>query len=265
MSSPPFAAELRLAVAAAAEAAEILVRGAGARPVREKGRADLVTAVDEAAERAIVRAIGDVFPEDVIVGEEFSGFLGLGERTWIVDPVDGTANFVHGHPFSCVSIGFVDREGPAVGVIHAPFLSEIYHGARGQGAHLNGTQIRVSQVEEGSRSLFATGFPFKAGKGDPETYFQLVSDVMLGSHDIRRAGSAALDLAYVAAGRHEGYFEIGVSVWDIAAGVLLVREAGGVVTGWPGDVEGPLSTGRILATNGLVHGWLEEHVARYDL
>ena len=117
-------------------------------------------------------------------------------------------------------------------------------------------------MSEGSAGLFATGFPFKEGKGDPELYFRLVAEVVGSTHGVRRAGSAALDCAYVAAGRVDGYFEVGVSSWDVAAGLLLVLEAGGRVTGWSGDTEPPLRTGRVLASNGHVHAWLEERIAR---
>ena len=260
-----FATELEVALEAAAEAAALLASRSGADAVREKGRADLVTEVDEAAERAITARIRRHFPGDTVVAEEFAGSVQVAGRSWIVDPVDGTANYVHGHPFACVSIAFHDEAGPAVGVIHAPFLGEVFHATRGGGAWLNGRRASVSAVDSGRDALLATGFPFKAGKGDPETYFRLVSEVMLDAHDIRRAGSAALDLAYVACGRHDGYFEIGVAPWDIAAGILMVTEAGGRVTGWPGDDDEPIRTGRILATNGRVHGWLEEKVGKYEL
>jgi hypothetical protein len=120
-------------------------------------------------------------------------------------------------------------------VIHAPFLGEVYHATRGGGAFLNGEPIRVSAAADPADALFATGFPFKQGKGDVELYFRLVAEVLLASHGVRRAGAAALDLAYVAAGRVDGFFEIGLSPWDVAAGMLLVQEAGGRVEGWPGD------------------------------
>lgn len=253
-----FAAELTVARQAAAEAAALLVGQSGPGAFREKGRADLVTQVDEAAERVILTRLRSHFPDDAIVAEESAaGEVGGARRTWIVDPLDGTANFVHGHPFACVSIALVDAEGPAVGVVHAPFLREVFHGARGMGAYLNDRAIRVSAVESGPAGLYATGFPFKEGKGDPELYFRLVADVVARSHGVRRAGSAALDCAYVAAGRVDGYFEIGVSSWDVAAGLLLVTEAGGRVSGWPGDTEPPLRSGRVLATNARVHEWLE--------
>ncbi|HUE96970.1 MAG TPA: inositol monophosphatase family protein [Longimicrobiaceae bacterium] len=255
--------ELAVALAAAAEAAEILLRRAGADRVREKARADLVTAVDEEAERAIQAAIHRAFPDDLFVAEEFSGEAAGEGRCWIVDPIDGTTNFVHGHPFSCVSIAFVDGEGPAVGVIHAPFLGEVYHAARGSGSFLNDRRIRVSETDVPAASLVATGFPFKSGKGDSGAYFDLVEEMVLTTHGVRRAGAAALDLAYVACGRVDAYFEIGLSPWDVAAGVVLVEQAGGRVTGWRGDLSPPLRTGRIIASNGRVHEWLVEATGRF--
>lgn len=260
-----FAAELAAAVAAAAEAADLLTGRVGADRVREKARADLVTEVDEASERAIVARLASSFPGDPVVAEEFSATASPTGRRWIVDPLDGTVNYVHGHPFACVSIALVDESGPAVGVVHAPFLGEVYTAMRGGGARLNGVPLRVSAVREGPDGLFATGFPFKEGKGDPDGYFRMVADLVRTSHGVRRAGAAALDLAYVAAGRVDGYFEIGLLPWDLAAGILLVTEAGGLVTGWPGDALDPMETGRIVASNGELHTWLSEAVDGYGI
>ena len=258
-----FAREAWVARRAAAEAVLQIAGREGAERVREKGRADLVTEVDEAAERTIIERIRTHFPDDRIVAEESAATTGGSGRRWFVDPVDGTTNYVHGHPFVCVSIGFVDEQGPAAGVIHAPFLNEVYEAIRGGGAFLNGKPIGVTRQSDPSRALLATGFPFKSGKGDPETYFRLVTDLLRASHGVRRAGSAALDLAYVAAGRVDAFFEPGLSPWDTAAGLLLVTEAGGRVSGWPGDTEEPLRSGRVLASNGALHGWLEEIVGRH--
>jgi myo-inositol-1(or 4)-monophosphatase len=258
-----FARELWVARLAAAEAAALIEARAGAERVREKARADLVTEVDEAAEARILAHLREHFPDDRIVAEETAAAAVAAGRRWIVDPLDGTVNFVHAHPFVCVSIALVDDAGPAVGVVHAPLLGEVYHAVRGGGAYRNDRPIRVSEVADPARSLWTTGFPFKKGKGDPAVYFRLVTDVLLATHGVRRAGSAALDLAYVAAGRAEGFFEIGLGPWDIAAGLLLVTEAGGRVGGWPGDLEEPLASGRVLASNGRLHAWLEERAAPY--
>ena len=265
LSAPlaPFAAETELALAVAAEAAAVIRAGAGTGDVREKQRADLVTDVDEASERLIVERIRARFPGDAIVAEESAAAAVLAGRRWVIDPVDGTTNFVHGHPFVAVSIALVDDAGPAVGVVHAPFLGEVYHAVRGGGAFLDGRPMRVSPEPSLARSLLATGFPFKSGKGDLDAYLLLVADAIRASRDVRRAGSAALDLAVTAAGRVGGFFEIGLAAWDVAAGMLLVTEAGGRVTGWPGDADPPLVTGRILATNGFIHPALEALVARW--
>ncbi|HEX6040144.1 inositol monophosphatase family protein, partial [Longimicrobium sp.] len=259
----PFAAELRVALEAARAAAALITARGGADEVREKGRADLVTAVDEAAERAIAAVIGAAFPDDRIVGEELSSAHVHAGRRWYVDPIDGTTNFVHGHPFCCASIAFADDDGLAAAVIHAPLLGHVFHATRGGGAFLDDASIRVTDVDQPGRALLATGFPFKRGKGALDAYMLLVADVIRGTQDVRRAGSAALDLAYVAAGRVEGFFEIGLAPWDVAAGMLLVHEAGGRVTGWPGDADSPLRTGRVLASNGRIHAWMEEITAKH--
>lgn len=253
----PFAAELETALAAADAAAGLILARGGAGDVREKGRADLVTAVDEAAERRIAGIVAARHPGDRVVGEELSSERVHRGRRWYVDPVDGTTNFVHGHPFVCVSIAFADDHGPAAAVVHAPVLGEVFHAVRGGGAFRNGERIRVTETADPTRALLATGFPFKDGKGDLDAYMRLVADAVRGTRDVRRAGSAALDLAYVAAGVFEGFFEIGLAPWDVAAGMLLVAEAGGRATPWPGDASPPLESGRVLATNGALHGWME--------
>ena len=259
----PHAAELQTALAAASAAAELIRARGGAVQVRAKGRADLVTVVDEAAERAVAERIRARFPHDRIVGEELSSERVHAGRRWYVDPIDGTTNFIHGHPFVCVSIGFADERGMAACVIHAPVLGEVYHATRGGGAWMNGARIRVTETDDPGRALLATGFPFKSGKGDLDAWMLLVADAIRLTRDVRRAGSAALDLAFVAAGRVEGFFEIGLAPWDVAAGMLLVEEAGGRVAGWPGDAEPPLHTGRVLASNGRIHGWMEALAAKH--
>lgn len=253
----PFAAELETALAAARAAAELILARGGADEVREKGRADLVTAVDEAAERRIAETIRARHPGDWIVGEELSSEAVHAGRRWYVDPVDGTTNFVHGHPFVCTSIAFADGGGLAAAVVHAPLLDDVFHAVRGGGAFRGGRPMRATDTADPARALLATGFPFKDGKGDLDAYLLLVADAVRATRDVRRAGSAALDLAYVAAGVVDGFFEIGLAPWDVAAGALLVREAGGRVTGWPGDTADPLESGRVLASNGPLHGWME--------
>ena len=255
--------ELSVALRAAALAAEMITHRHGAELVREKGPGDLVTVVDEAAERAIIGCIQEQFPGDAIIAEESAARTRSSGRRWIIDPIDGTTNFVHGHPFVAVSICFADEQGPALGVVHAPLLGEVFHAVRGAGAYLNDRRLQVSATVLARQALLATGFPFKAGKGDPHEYLRLVLEVVQGASGLRRAGSAALDLAFVAAGRLDAYFEIGLGPWDMAAGMLLVTEAGGTVTGWPHDEELPLATGRILASNSALHPWLTDVVERH--
>ena len=258
-----YTTELAVARRAAAEAAALIAGREGAGEVREKRPGDLVTVVDERAEQAIIACIRRHFPDDAIVAEESAACVHATGRRWIVDPIDGTTNFVHRHPFVAVSIAFADEDGPAAGVVHAPLLGEVFHATRGGGAFLNDRPLRVSSTAEARQALLATGFPFKAGKGDPQEYLHLVLEVIQGAHGLRRAGSAALDLAFVAAGRLDAYFEIGLGPWDMAAGMLLVAEAGGTVTGWPGDDSAPLATGRVLASNGSLHPWLVDVVGRH--
>jgi myo-inositol-1(or 4)-monophosphatase len=265
MRANPHTAELALARLAAAEAAALMLAAGDAREsrqAREKAPADLVTRVDEAAERVILERIRSQYPRDAIVAEESAAGAIAHGRAWIVDPIDGTVNFVHGHPFTCVSIGFAGEDGLAVGVIHAPFLGEVYHAVRGGGAWCNDRPLRVSRTVAPREALLATGFPFKPGKGDPDDFLRIVGRMLRTTRGVRRAGSAALDLAYVAAGRVDGFFELGLAPWDIAAGALLVSEAGGRLSGWPGDADpGALHTGNVLASNGVLHEWLETMVA----
>ncbi len=253
--------ELAVALEAASAAAEILLARPTNPEVREKGRADLVTIVDERSERLITERLSAAFPGDVIIGEEFHSTRTATGRRWFVDPVDGTVNYVHRHPFTCVSIALVDDDGPAVGVINAPFLREVYTATRGGGAYLNGERISVSDARDYTSALIATGFPFRKGKGDPTAYLDLVEDIVVSTHGVRRAGSAALDLAFVASGRVDGYFELGLGSWDIAAGMLLVMEAGGTCTGW--GAPDPLASGSLIASNGLIHAALEEVADRH--
>jgi myo-inositol-1(or 4)-monophosphatase len=255
--------ELAAARDIAAEAAAI-IRDARVETVREKSRADLVTEVDEAVERLVVSRLAERFPDDPVVGEETSG--GAEDRSgrwWAVDPVDGTVNFVHGHPFTCVSIALVVGDRPVVGVVSAPRLGEEFHAAEGAGAWLNDRRISVSHVDDPSAALLATGFPFRKGKGSVEANMTLLGELIVRTHGVRRAGSAALDLCYVAAGRLDAFYEVGLGSWDVAAGLAIVREAGGVVSGMPGDGEPPVHSGRVIASNGRVHHWLESRIEPY--
>lgn len=215
-----------------------------------KGEVDLVTQADRRSEEAIVGRLRSYFPTHTIVAEEGSGQEGDTRHRWIVDPLDGTTNFAHGYPCFAVSIGFEEGGELVAGVIYQPVSKELFTTARGEGAHLNGRRIEVSSIDHLATSLLATGFP--SVKRSRNVNIQYYRDFTLRSHGVRRDGSAALDLAAVACGRFDGFWEFGLHSWDTAAGVLLVREAGGVVTNFsgqpyrPGDYE-------TLASNGRIH------------
>ena len=211
-------------------------------------RNDLVTQADRASEALIVRRLREIFPDSSILGEETGMHHGTNGQRWIVDPLDGTTNFAHGYPPFCVSIGYEEDGKLAAGVIYAPKLDECFSARRGCGATLNGAPIRVSTIATLADSLACTGFaPRYRERNLPE--FAMMMDLV---HAVRRDGSAALDLAYVAAGRFDCFWEFGLHAWDIAAGALIIREAGGRVSGIDGTalvIEGE----HIMATNAHVH------------
>ena len=247
---------LELAVEAALEAGAILVSEFD-QPARisYKGEVDLVTQADRRSEKAIVGRLHQYFPNHVIVAEEGGGQEGDARYRWIVDPLDGTTNFAHGYPCFAVSIGFEEAGELLAGVIYQPITKELFTASRGEGAYLNGKRIQVSSIELLSTSLLATGFPSTKRARNPNIHYYW--NFTLRSHGVRRDGSAALDLASVACGRFDGFWEFGLHAWDTAAGALLVREAGGVVTSFagqpyrPGDYE-------MLASNGRIHAELRQ-------
>jgi myo-inositol-1(or 4)-monophosphatase len=247
----------RVAQAAAEEAARYLREAVGRRQrVEYKGAIDLVTEADRAVEALVVKRLRTAFPDHLIVGEESSSGRALarphaGQYAWYVDPLDGTTNFAHGHPQFSVSIGLARDGELLLGVVVDPLRGETFAGVRGQGATLNGHPIHVSDVADLGAGLLATGLPYDR-RDHADYYLDVIKSFVLRAQGIRRAGSAALDLCYLACGRFDGYWEWKLSPWDMAAGVLIVREAGGVVSdfsGGPLDLYGP----EILASNGLLH------------
>ena len=242
----------------AAERAANFVRGARAPEAgawTEKSRHDFVTQVDREAEELIAETLTGLVPGTVVVGEELSPAAEYrGEVVWIVDPLDGTTNYLHGYPQYAVSIGALVDGVLSLGVVHDVARDVAYRAARGQGAWCGGTKLAVSELAEPSRALVGTGFPFKHLDG-MEQYLRQFAEVMHATSGIRRAGAAALDLADVAAGRFDAFWELHLAPWDVAAGVMLIREAGGVVTTLEGS-ENVLGHGSIVAGNPTLHRWL---------
>ncbi|MBM3319269.1 MAG: inositol monophosphatase [Candidatus Eisenbacteria bacterium] len=253
----------RFAESAAREAGALLLRrfrGAGGDRVRFKGAKDLVTEADEEAERLLRARIGSRFPSDRIVAEEGGGRAEGAEAVWYVDPLDGTTNFVHRFPLFSVSVAREERGELAVGVVHVPVLEETFVAEKGGGAFLNGERIRVSGVREPIEALVATGFACVRSNRIPNgvpVFDRVVHEVQ----GVRRGGSAAIDLAYTAAGRFDGFWEMNLNAWDIAAGILLVREAGGVVTDFLGGNE-MVRRKELVAGNRAVHAYLIDRIAR---
>jgi myo-inositol-1(or 4)-monophosphatase len=225
-----------------------------------KGEVDIVTETDRRSEALIVARLREKFPGHAIVAEEGTGAAAADARyCWHVDPVDGTTNFAHGYPCFAVSIGLAERGEPIAGAVFNPVSGEMFSAARGEGAYLNGNRIHVSPVEKLAHSLVATGFPTHQRKNSANMNYYW--EFTLRSHGVRRDGSAALDLCTVACGRFDGFWEFGLNSWDTAAGVLLIQEAGGVVTdfsGAPYVLGGP----QLLASNGRIHAEMQEAVHR---
>jgi myo-inositol-1(or 4)-monophosphatase len=242
---------LEAAIETALEAGKILREEYALPPdIRYKGDVDLVTQADRRSENAIVTRLSELFPDHTIAAEEGTGHVRSSEFCWHVDPLDGTTNFAHKYPCFAVSIALAQDETLLAGVVYNPVYDELFAAARGEGATLNGKRIDVSKVETLSTSLLCTGFPVHKRLANPNIHYYY--DFTLRSHGVRRDGSAALDLACVAAGRFDGFWEFGLKPWDTAAGVLLIQEAGGTISdfhGKPYRIGGPV----VLATNSLIH------------
>ncbi len=228
--------------------------------INEKGRpGDLVTVADKASEKVILEVLRRHFPHHSILAEE-SGKLGdqQSEYLWAIDPLDGTTNYAHQYPFFTVSIGLLVNGVPQVGVIYDPFHNELFRAAQGLGATRNRNAIAVSETSDLSKSLLVTGFGYDRRETSDNNYAEFCHLTHL-TQGVRRSGSASLDLAYVACGRVDGYWERGLAPWDIAAGIILLQEAGGKVTAYD---RSPLKieSGRILATNSRIHDSLSHEL-----
>ena len=243
--------ELEVAVTAAEAAGEVLRDGFGRRhEVRYKGEVDLVTEADEKAEQIIKEVLGEAFPNYGVLAEEGGEFEGHGDARWIVDPLDGTTNYAHSLPIFAVSIALEKAGQVVLGVVHDPMSEETYAAERGGGATLNSQPIRVSDTDELVQALLATGFPYD--RDEIPAVLDLFGRFAMLTQGMRRLGSAALDMCYVAAGRLDGYYERGIKAWDIAAGSVILEEAGGKVTDYQGH-ELDLGGQEVMVSNGLLH------------
>jgi len=253
---------VNIAVRAARQAGEVMIRQLNqleTLEVTEKGRNEYVTEVDRIAEGIIIDVIRDHYPEHAILAEE-CGAQGTNEYQWIIDPLDGTTNYIHGFPAFSVSIAVACNGRLEHGVVYDPLRQEIFSASRGQGAQLDGRKIRVSRRTSMRHSLIATGFPYRDNIAHLDQYLTMLKTVIMESAGIRRPGSAALDLCYVAAGRVDGFWELGLKIWDIAAGALIIKEAGGRISDFQGS-DAYLQSGDVVAGNPKIYAGLSKLLA----
>jgi myo-inositol-1(or 4)-monophosphatase len=252
-----------IAAKAGGDALAALVQNRKTLHIEAKTETDFVTLADRASEAVIIGHLLNAFPDHQILAEEQSHAEGgklaqtaLATVQWIIDPLDGTTNFIHGVPNFSVSIAAKQRDDVVAGVVWDPTLHELFTATAGGGAFLNGKPIHVSESSRLRDGLIATGFPFRVRQHLP-SYFRMFQEFLSSARDLRRFGSAAIDLAYVACGRFDGFWEYGLNPWDFAAGVLLIREAGGQIGGFE-EEESFWETGNILASNGKLHQAMRE-------
>ena len=253
---------LNIAVKAARRAGAIINRASqdiGTLTIKSKNFNDFVSEVDIAAERAIIDTLKDAYPTHGFLGEESGSTSNESDFIWIIDPLDGTTNFLHNFPQYCVSIALQHKGEITQAVIYEPNRNDLYTATKGRGAFLNDKRIRVSKCDKLQESLIGTGFPFRDFK-HLDTYMSMFKSMLQKTTGIRRPGSAALDLAYVANGSLDGFWEIGLSPWDIAAGGLLVREAGGIIANLNGK-DGWLQSGNVLAASPKIYDAMVEVLA----
>jgi len=240
-------AMLNVAVMAARRGGDTLIRNIpklAKLKIEQKGRNDFVSEADYAAEAAVIGVILKHYPDHAIIAEE-SGAQGESDYTWVIDPLDGTTNFLHGFPVFCVSVGLMHKGRVEHGVVYDPMRQELFTASRGQGAQLDGRKIRVSGQLQLERALLGTGFPYRDSNLGIPPYMKMLEKAIMETAGIRRCGAAALDLCYVAAGRMDLFWETGLRSWDLAAGSLIIREAGGIISGLDGS-EDFLDSGHVL-------------------
>jgi len=255
---------LNIAVKAARRAGAIINRASqdiGTLTIKSKNFNDFVSEVDVAAERAIIDTLKDAYPSHGFLGEESGSTSHQSDFIWIIDPLDGTTNFLHSFPQYCVSIALQHKGEITQAVIYEPNRNDLYTATKGRGAFLNDKRIRVSKCDKLQEALIGTGFPFRDFKY-LDDYLHMFKSMIQKTTGIRRAGSAALDLAYVASGSLDGFWEIGLSPWDIAAGGLLIQEAGGIVTDLSGQA-GWLESGNILVASPKIHDDMQAIIASH--
>jgi myo-inositol-1(or 4)-monophosphatase len=244
--------ELNIAKEAATASGKILIRLFGqVSHVIKKGDIDLVTEADFQSEKTVIEIIRRHFPQDSILSEEVGGYERSSNRTWLIDPLDGTTNFVHGFPFFAVSIALELDKELVVGVVLNPFMGELFEAAKGTGAFLNSKPIAVSRTPKLTEALLATGFPYDIHEKAEEVLDRL-KKMVITSQGVRRPGAAAIDMCYVAAGRLDGFWEQGLKPWDTAAGMIMVQEAGGKLSTFQGEHYTPYQNS-IVAANPFIH------------
>lgn len=246
---------LDFAISVARQAGAVLRYGLEReRQIESKGYADVVTDIDRASEALISEAIRERFPEHAIIAEEGTSRTGWSDYTWLIDPLDGTLNYLHGMPIYCVSLGLLRDGQLQLGVVYDPTRDELFAAERDRGAYLNGRRLQVSPTDTMGRALLTTGFPYERASR-PDNNLREFTQIVMQVQDVRRPGSAAIDLCYAAAGRSDGHWELGLKPWDVAAGALMVLEAGGRLSDWRGD-PWLIGNDRLVATNGLIHDQL---------
>ena len=248
---------LNVAVMAARRGGDTLIRSLNKLDkfkVEEKGRNDFVSEADRIAERAVIDTILKHYPDHAILAEE-SGAQGDSDYVWVIDPLDGTTNFLHRFPVFAVSVGLLHKGRQEHGVVYDPLRQELFTATRGNGAHLDGRRIRVSKNTLIERALIGTGFPFRDSNLALQPYLKMFEKAIMNTAGVRRPGAAALDLCYVAAGRLDAFWETGLSKWDLAAGTLIIRESGGIVSGLDGS-EDFLDSGHVLTGSPKIYAAL---------
>lgn len=266
MESNQTAGALNVAVSAALEAGKIISQSITqldripvTKKVTGKNRPELVSEIDIFCERTLIHLLDASYPEYNIISEE-AGDLGReSDYCWIIDPLDGTQNFLHGHPHCCISIALKHKNEIIAGVIYDALRNELFSARKGAGAQLDGRRIRVSETSRLSDSLLCTGFPYRDGS-ETKFWLKTFAALMPRAQSIHRTGSSALDLAYVACGRYDGFWEMGMQEWDIAAGALIIKEAGGLVTDFSGSTD-VFKSGNVIAGAPRVHEKLSHMIS----